>query len=99
MSTKFQRKIEDFTCEHCGHEVQGTGYTNHCSKCLWSKHVDKHPGDRAEACGGMMEPVRVEGTSAKYTIIHHCTVCGVERRNRTDAADDPTALVAIAKRH
>lgn len=23
-------------CEHCSAEVLGTGYTNHCPKCLWS---------------------------------------------------------------
>ena len=23
------------------------GYTNHCSQCLWSKHVDINPGDRS----------------------------------------------------
>lgn len=37
----FTRVIEDFICENCGTEVKGNGYTNHCPKCLWSKHVDK----------------------------------------------------------
>ena len=43
----FTRKVEDFTCEHCGREVHGNGYTNHCPHCLHSKHVDVNPGDRA----------------------------------------------------
>ena len=57
---RFNRRIEDFTCEHCGTEVHGNGYTNHCPNCLWSKHVDINPGDRAADCGGLMEPIAVE---------------------------------------
>ncbi|MBU3901416.1 RNHCP domain-containing protein, partial [Patescibacteria group bacterium] len=45
-SKKFQRKIEDFVCGHCGPKIKGTGYTDHCPKCLWSQHVDVNPGDR-----------------------------------------------------
>lgn len=95
---KFQRYIEDFTCEHCGAEVKGTGYTNHCPKCLWGKHVDVNPGDRAEACGGMMEPIRVEGTTPRYTLVHRCVRCKAERRNMVAEADDGDAIVAVAKR-
>ena len=70
---KFQKRKEDFVCEHCGAEVKGNGYTNHCPKCLWSKHVDIFPGDRLEDCGGLMEPVAVEAKKAgKYTIVHKC---------------------------
>ncbi|HCR42265.1 TPA: hypothetical protein DIV45_02815, partial [Patescibacteria group bacterium] len=36
----FIRTKEDFTCENCGHRVKGSGYTNHCPKCLYSQHVD-----------------------------------------------------------
>ncbi len=95
-SKKFQRRIEDFTCEHCGAKVKGSGYTNHCPKCLWSKHVDEYPGDRAAACGGMMEPTRVEGTTPDYVLVHTCKDCGLTRRNRIDDADDMSAVVALA---
>ena len=94
---KFQRRAEDFVCEHCGTAVHGTGYTNHCPKCLWSKHVDVHPGDRGEKCGGMMEPVRIEGGTPDYAVVHRCVRCGMERRNRADTSDEPAALVAVAK--
>jgi hypothetical protein len=40
----FQRHAEDFACEHCGHLEEGDGYTNHCTHCLWSRHVDINPG-------------------------------------------------------
>jgi hypothetical protein len=94
----FTRTVEDFTCEKCGKKVVGTGYTNHCPSCLWSKHVDKNPGDRLEACGGMMEPVKGEKEGKEYVITHKCARCGFERRNKLDAADDFDAFVAIAKK-
>lgn len=49
---KFQRQIEDFVCEKCGKEVKGDGYTDHCPRCLRSKHVDVNPGDRRSKCNG-----------------------------------------------
>ena len=93
----FTRTIENFTCGHCGNSVRGGGYTNHCPKCLRSKHVDVHPGDRAERCGGMMEPIRLEGSSPEYIIIHRCVKCGRERPNKAVPEDDREALVAVAK--
>jgi hypothetical protein len=47
------------------------------------------PGDRAEACGGLMEPIGLRGTStAGWDIVHRCLRCGAVRRNRA-ALDDP----------
>jgi len=45
---KFHMIDEDFTCENCNEEVKALGYTarDHCPYCLYSKHVDKNPGDR-----------------------------------------------------
>ena len=93
---RFQRRIEDFTCEHCGAHVKGNGYTNHCPECLWSKHVDVNPGDRAAACLGMMEPIALEGTSPEYRIIHRCTRCGFTRPNAIGTNDNPEAVLGIA---
>ena len=76
MSRRFQRRIEDFVCGHCGHAVQGTGYTNHCPRCLWSRHVDVMPGDRQAECGGLMAPVAVAGAADAYRILHRCEACG-----------------------
>lgn len=92
----FTRRVEDFTCERCGAKVRGNGYTNHCPRCLWSRHVDVSPGDRAEICGGMMEPVRVEGASPAYAIVHRCAACGVERRICAAQNDSADALVKLA---
>lgn len=95
-SKRFQRRIEDFVCEHCGLKVIGDGYTNHCPKCLWSKHVDVHPGDRAEQCGGMMKPTTIEGASPDYRIVHRCERCGFIRPNALHAHDNMHAVLAIA---
>jgi len=97
MSRRFQRKIEDFVCGHCGFAVQGSGYTNHCPRCLWSRHVDAMPGDRQAKCGGMMEPVAVAGTTDDYRILHRCQVCGIEKWNQAVPDDDFTQLLTIAE--
>ena len=87
---------ENFVCGHCGALVTGNGYTNHCPHCLWSKHVDKDPGDRAEACGGMMRPALLEGSSPNYRILHVCEDCGLERVNKLQPEDSTDAMVALA---
>ncbi|HEY4522084.1 MAG TPA: RNHCP domain-containing protein [Candidatus Paceibacterota bacterium] len=93
---RFQRRIEDFTCEHCRALVLGNGYTNHCPVCLWSKHVDIHPGDRKAACGGLMRPLRLEGASPDYVLVHRCESCAIEKRNMVSSEDSPGALVVLA---
>ncbi|KKW20129.1 MAG: hypothetical protein UY63_C0001G0034 [Parcubacteria group bacterium GW2011_GWA2_51_10] len=93
---RFQRRIEDFVCAHCGVKVVGDGYTNHCPQCLWSKHVDINPGDRAATCGGLMEPIRVDGGSGEYRLVHLCHDCGIERRNKMEKGDDINALITLA---
>lgn len=81
-----------FDCGQCGESVRPLvrgSIRNHCPACLWSRHVDKVPGDRAETCRGLMEPVRLEGTSASgWKIIHRCVDCGFERANKA-TLDDP----------
>jgi rubrerythrin len=94
---KFRRTIEDFVCEHCGALVKGDGYTNHCPHCLWSKHVDINPGDRASACQGMMEPLALEGASPSYRVVNRCIKCGYIKRNNASDHDDPTTLVALSQ--
>lgn len=96
MTLQFKRTIEDFVCQNCGFEVEGSGYTNHCPQCLWSRHVDVFPGDRAEECGGMMEPVRVEKNGKEYNIIHKCQKCGADKRNKAVKEDNFDMLVQIS---
>lgn len=99
METKrFQRREEDFVCEHCGVEVSGNGFTNHCPRCLWSKHVDIHPGDREADCGGLMEPVSATLEGGEYFLIQRCQKCPHERRNKISTDDDFDAVVAVSVR-
>jgi len=97
MSKKFQKKVEDFVCEKCGPKVLGNGYTNHCPECLYSKHVDVNPGDRAEECGGLMAPVSVEYVSGEYAIRHKCIKCGFERRQKVENSDNFDEVIKISK--
>ncbi len=96
MPKKFTRKIEDFKCEHCGTEVQGNGYTNHCPHCLYSKHVDLNPGDRLSACKGLMKPIAIKNKSGEYTLTHQCIICGYTKDNKTVPEDNFDAILAIA---
>ena len=95
MNKKFQRHIEDFTCIHCGAAVTGDGYTNHCPECLWSRHVDINPGDRAAFCQGMMEPVGFTVKHGNYILTHRCTKCGIEKKNKTAKNDSFAAILSL----
>ncbi len=92
----FIRTTEDFTCEKCGLFVEGNGYTNHCPECLWSKHVDIFPGDRAGKCGGLMEPIGVTKKGAEYVIAHKCVICGFEKPNKAVKEDNFQMIVQIS---
>ena len=84
-SKRFIKNDDGFICAHCGKRVEPLGYTsrNHCPFCLWSVHVDVNPGDRANDCGGALEPVSVLPDPKKgYIIVHRCTRCGALRRNK-----------------
>ncbi len=96
LAKKFQRHIEDFICEHCGIKVQGNGYTNHCPKCLWSKHVDINPGDRASACQALMKPIDLESKGDGQVITYHCLKCGFERKNKVAETDDLEELIKLS---
>ena len=93
----FERNVENFVCEHCGAYTVGSGYTNHCPHCLWSRHVDNDPGDRAAHCGGMMRPAALIGSSPKYRILHVCEVCKAERFINVQPQDSTDALVELAR--
>jgi len=94
---KFTRKIEDFVCKHCGFRVKGTGYTNHCPRCLWSRHVDINPGDRANRCQGMMEPARVEKKGDELILVYICEKCRETKKNKVGKSDDLEKVIEIMR--
>ncbi len=95
---KFQKNIEDFVCERCSFCVKGNGFTNHCPNCLWSKHVDINPGDRACECLGLMEPITISGKSTDHIITHRCVKCGLEKRNKVSEDDNFEEILKISSK-
>ena len=86
---------EEFVCENCGKEVPKLNYScrDHCPYCLYAKHVDILPGDRAETCYGMLEPIGIENNSKKgFVIVYRCKKCGMIRKN-ISAKDDNMSLI------
>lgn len=93
---RFTKTVEDFTCAHCGATVSGNGYTNHCPHCLYSRHVDNNPGDRASTCGGMMKPISVEKSGDDFIITHKCEKCGKTIRQHTADGDDMDTIITLS---
>lgn len=94
----FVERDEEFICENCGNKVSKLGYSsrNHCPACLYSKHVDINPGDRAEECHGLLEPISVEISSKKgYVIIYKCKKCGKIRRNIAAKDDNMNKIIKL----
>ncbi|MFA6250694.1 MAG: RNHCP domain-containing protein [Candidatus Shapirobacteria bacterium] len=93
----FVRKKENFKCEVCGIKVVGDGYTDHCPKCLWGKHVDEEiPGDRASDCGGLMEPIKTVLEKGEFRIFYKCRKCGHGFVVREGKDDNRERLISLA---
>ncbi len=93
---RFKRTKENFVCINCLHEVEGNGYTDHCPKCLVSLHVDVNPGDRAESCRGVMEPVAVTRKGDCYIINYVCKKCGHKYRVKSNKEDNIDKIIEIS---
>lgn len=101
MLSKFTKIDEEFICENCGRQVEKLGYTcrNHCPHCLHSKHVDVNPGDRAEECHGILEPVSLEIDSKKgNVIIFKCKKCGKIRKNKAAEDDNMDLIIELSSK-
>ena len=95
----FVKNDQGFVCAHCGQTVEPLGYTsrNHCPHCLYSLHVDIHPGDRQNPCRGLMEPVGLDISAKKgYVIRFRCTKCGGEGRKKAARDDDFGLLLRLS---
>lgn len=86
-------------CQPVTPEAVGTAHRNHCPWCLWSRHVDETPGDRASECRGAMEPIAVwVRPGGDWAIVHRCRKCGMLHSNRIAGDDNELALVSLAVR-
>jgi len=93
---RFKRNKEDFICEKCGQENFGNGYTNQCTRCLYSKHVDVNPGDRAEDCGGLMKPVDTYQKKGQNFITHKCQKCKHLKNSKLSNNDSFEEFIRIS---
>lgn len=98
------RKDENtgFACANCGERVYpltNGSYRNHCPACLYSLHVDKMPGDRANTCRALMKPVGLTHKAKKgWQIIHRCTGCGQQSVNKiAEATTQPDCYDMLAR--
>jgi hypothetical protein len=90
-----------FRCCECRldvpYDAPGTAHRNHCPNCLWSRHVDERPGDRASGCGAGMEPIAISVRGrGEWVLIHRCRGCDRLVANRTAGDDSPLLLVKLA---
>ena len=92
---------DPFTCLRCGFENEALtpGCRNHCSKCLYSQHVDEDvPGDRLSKCMALMKPIAVDDHSKKgKMIVHQCVKCGKRMRNMLAKDDNIDAIINVLK--
>lgn len=73
----------------------GSGFTDHCPKCLWSRHLDVNPGDRQAICKGMMEPISVEKRGDEYIVHYRCQKCNYLHQVKTAENDDFEQIIKL----
>ena len=98
-----RNEADGFTCINCKLKVPGeswgTKHRNHCPACLYSRHVDERPGDRASPCRSPMEPIAIEAKdSGEWAIVHRCKGCGEIKSNRIAGDDSERVLLGLALR-
>ena len=95
---QFSKWDESFICEYCNKTVEKLNYTSrdHCPYCLYSKHVDVLPGDRANTCKGMLKPIGVEKFKETYKIIYKCEKCNEIHKNVIAVDDDFDKIIDLS---
>lgn len=88
---------EQFICEHCHRQVTKLNYSarDHCPYCLYSKHVDINPGDRANHCLGLLKPIDVEKFKNTYKIIYECETCHMQHKNIMATDDELNEIIKL----
>ena len=96
---RFNELDEGFICENCHKEVKPLNYSSrdHCTYCLYSKHVDINPGDRKNTCLGLLKPIEIEKYKDTYKIIYECEKCKEKHKNIIAKDDDMNKIIEISK--
>lgn len=91
-------KDENFICENCGYSVEKLNYTarDHCPICLYSKHVDILPGDRANTCHGLLKPIGIEKFKDTYKILYKCDKCNNTHKNIMANDDNMDLIIELS---
>ena len=80
-------------------DALGTAHRYHCPNCLWSRHLDDSPGDRAADCRSLMEPIAIAVRGdGEWVIVHQCGGCDELHLDRTAGDDNPIVLLRLAVR-
>lgn len=95
---KFNMIDEEFVCENCKNKVGKLNYTarDHCPFCLYSKHVDINPGDRANECKGLLKPIDIEKFKDSYKIIYRCEKCNQLHKNIAAIDDNINVIIDLS---
>ena len=95
---KFNMIDESFICEKCKKKVDKLNYTarDHCPYCLYSKHVDINPGDRANKCQGLLKPIGIEKFKNTFKILYTCEKCNQNHKNITANDDDINTIINLS---
>ena len=95
---KFNMVDEEFTCEKCGKKVSKLNYSarDHCTYCLYSKHVDINPGDRLNKCQGLLQPIEIEKFKDTYKIIYKCEKCNMNHKNIIALDDNMDLIIELS---
>ena len=94
----FVKNDSGFECVVCGRTVEPLKYSSrdHCPFCLCSLHIDIMPGDRQNACKGVLEPVEVTQNAKKgYIIKYKCAKCGQFHNNKAAEDDNFSTLLKV----
>ncbi len=94
----FSKLDEEFICEYCNKLVKKLNYSSrdHCPFCLYSKHVDINPGDRANDCKGLLIPIGIENFKQTYKILYKCGKCHKEHKNIMAKDDDFNEIIKLS---
>lgn len=89
---------ESFICLNCKKDVNKLNYTarDHCPFCLYSKHVDINPGDRANPCKGTLIPTGIEKFKNTYKIIYKCDKCNRVHKNVMSNDDNFDLIIELS---
>lgn len=89
---------EEFICENCKQKVSKLNYSarDHCPFCLYSKHVDINPGDRANTCKGILKPIEIEKFKNTYKIVYECEKCHTRHKNVVADDDNVDRIIELS---